>query len=54
MRTVDELTQEELQELKDVLDLDTGYDNTMSEVKNHYRGTHFTEDDFWCNTIDDI
>lgn len=63
MRTVHELTENELEELRNTyfcLLLDSGDDELlnginwesdipMSNVKAHYEGTYFVEDDFLCN-----
>jgi hypothetical protein len=62
MRTVHELIEEELEELREryyylleEVDKDIFYsyssheDIPMSEITTHYEGTYFVEDDFWCN-----
>ncbi len=59
MRTVFELTQEELEELRetyfeqlesDVLDdIDRAEDIPMDVIMNHYEGISFCSDDFFCN-----
>lgn len=68
MRTVNELTQEELEELRDRYyhqglddgslnevvgkEIESVEDIPMDLVKCHYEGTYFTEDDFFCNLED--
>lgn len=67
MKTVDELTQEELEELRSRYYhqcLDDGSlleifgeeveeeDVPMDLIKTHYGGTYFVEEDFWCNLKD--
>jgi hypothetical protein len=62
MRTVHELNEDELEELREryyylleEVDKDVFYsyssheDIPMSEIISHYEGTYFVEDDFWCN-----
>ena len=62
MRTARELNSEELEELRDryfhqleemdeeVLgDYTTAEEIPMSNIIEHYEGTFFVEDDFWCN-----
>lgn len=65
MRTVYELNQQELEELRETLFDQMKGDGSIEEVfekeieysdeipidfvKAHYDGTFFTEEDFWCN-----
>jgi len=55
--SVDELREEELEELKeryeDIINPPSRYTRSvpMSEVKEHYEGTEFVEEDFFCNVI---
>ena len=58
MRTIKELTSEELNELReayfyefeDVLgDIDEPDKVPLSNVISHYEGVYFVEEDFWCN-----
>lgn len=59
MRTVHELTKDELEELRynyfaQLTDLgeenfDSPNDIPMENVISHYEGTYFVEDDFFCN-----
>lgn len=67
MRTVHELTQEELEELQqtyfeqleDIGELEDEQDITMptdipiENVKAHYEGFYFTDDDFFCNQTEE-
>jgi hypothetical protein len=56
---IDELREEELEELKEMWEIKNGIwenghpnymkDISMSEVKEHYKGTEFVEEDFCCN-----
>jgi len=56
---IDELREEELEELKEMWEIKNGVwdkkstnymrDISMSEVKEHYEGTEFVEEDFSCN-----
>ena len=43
MRTIDQLTQEELLELSDREDM------TIDELKEHFGSTLFVDEDFFCN-----
>lgn len=67
MRTVNELTQEDLEELRSRYYhqcLDDGSlleifseevedgDIPMDLIKSHYKDTYFVEEDFWCNLKD--
>ena len=48
--SVDELREEELEELKERYEDMVGEDViNVSEVKEHYEGTQFVEEDFFCN-----
>ena len=60
MKTVYELNQDELDELResylcelrelnDTSDFSFGEEIPMEVVIKHYDGTHFVEEDFWCN-----
>lgn len=65
MRTVNELNQEELEELRDRLFFQLLDEGSIDEivgksveyssdiptdyVKQYYSGTFFVEEDFWCN-----
>jgi hypothetical protein len=56
---IDELREDELEELKEIWEIKNGVwenghpnymkDISMSEVKEHYKGTEFVEEDFFCN-----
>ena len=61
MRTVHDLTTEELEELRSSYfyqlqdqgeeeELQSPEDIPISDIINHYEGVMFTEDDFFCNT----
>lgn len=66
--SVDELTQEQLEELRDsyfhqlidggdeeVLDgIDSAEGIPMANVKAHYEGIYFVEDDFFCSMDGDV
>lgn len=67
-RNVDELTQNELEELRSryyyqLLDdgslnevmgkeIDSEQEIPMDHIKNYYSGTSFVDEDFFCNTLD--
>ena len=66
MKTVHELNQEELEELRgnyfaeledtypDILgDMSNADKITMSNVISHYEGVYFVDDDFFCNIKND-
>ena len=47
---IDELTEDELEELKERYeDKNELYNVPINEVKEHYKGTQFVEEDFFCN-----
>ena len=68
MKTVNELSQEELQELRERYyhlglddgsldevigkEIDSADEIPMDLIKTHYDGTFFIEEDFWCNLKD--
>ena len=52
MKTIYELTLEELDELKEryIIELNLDHDNISDEeVRQYYAGTSFVEEDFFCN-----
>jgi hypothetical protein len=53
MKTVHELRQEELEELRltfyEQFHIDNDTEFPMSDVITHYEGTFFVEEDFFCN-----
>jgi hypothetical protein len=62
MRTVNELNENELEELREsyfqelldtspdfIGDFENSSQIPMEDVKNHYEGISFVEDDFFCN-----
>lgn len=69
MRTVHELTQEELDELRNRLyfqlldegsldevmaaEIETEEEMPLDFVKEYYEGTYFVVEDFWCNLKDE-
>lgn len=68
MRTVNELSQEELEELREAYyyqglddgslveivgkEIESVEDIPLDLVKSHYGGTYFVEEDFFCNIKD--
>lgn len=69
MRSVHELSQEELEELRsrwyyqhlddgsleEVIgkEIDSEEDIDISQIKSYYESTYFVEEDFWCNIKDE-
>lgn len=52
MKTVHKLNEEELEELREryIIEFDLDHDNISNEeVIQHYAGTSFVEEDFFCN-----
>jgi hypothetical protein len=65
MRSIDELNQDELEELRETYfdellstdsealgDITSAKQIPMSNVKQHYEGISFVEEDFFCNLTD--
>lgn len=63
MKTVHELTAQELEELRDTYfaqlqdtgeeeEINSPHEIPMDIIYNHYEGVMFTEDDFFCNVKD--
>lgn len=48
MKSVHDLTTDELEELRDIVSPD---EIPMENVISHYEGTYFVEEDFFCNVM---